>query len=189
MSSAGDVSFGKAFRSLVGCLRRYRIRYCLIGALAVSAWGTSRATQDIDCLVVLEEKQRARFLEELRRRGFIHDVQWADLNPLLKDHCLRFRLGGIPVDLLFPRDAHDTQALKQRRLKHVVGQKIWVVGPEDLILMKLKASRHRDFDDVLSVVSEQGEALDQGYLKQWAKRLGLWEGLMYCLMQAQAPDL
>jgi len=33
--------------------------YCLIGALAVNAWGCLRATQDIDLLVLYQEATQA----------------------------------------------------------------------------------------------------------------------------------
>jgi hypothetical protein len=92
------------------------------------------------------------------------------------------------VDLLLATDAHHMQALKRRRLKRVNGKHIWVLTPEDLILMKLRAGRYRDFDDVLSIVSEQ-KKIDHAYLKQWAKQLGLWEEVMYCLTQSKPPAL
>ena len=62
-----------------------------------------------------------------------------------------------------------------------------MVGPEDLVILKLKAGRPRDFEDVISVVLRQGERLDEEYMKDWAKRLGLWEELMYCLTQSKPP--
>jgi predicted nucleotidyltransferase len=76
------------------------------------------------------------------------------------------------VDLLSPRDEYDREALERRRRKRIDNKPVWVVGPEDLILLKLKAGRPRDFEDVISVVLRQGEKLDMEYMKEWAKRLG-----------------
>lgn len=187
MPLPGPQAFSKTFLSVMGCLSRSRVRYCLIGALTLGVWGASRATQDIDCLLLLNEKQRADLDRLLRRRGFVPDARWAEQNPLLRDGCVRYRKGLFPVDLLFPRDPFDHKALSRRRRKQLHGKSVWVVGPEDLILLKLKAGRPRDFDDILSVVGRQKSKLDEAYLKDWAKRLGLWEELMYCLTQAQAP--
>jgi len=187
MPSTRDVPFSDSFHSLLTCFLRQRVRYCLIGALAVAAWGTSRATQDIDCLVLLGKRELARLLAALNRRGFTVDAGWAEHNPLLREHWVRLRRGGIPVDLLRPRDLHDRQTVTRRRVKVLQRQRIWVARPEDLIIMKLKAGRHRDFDDILSLIVEQGSRLDQRYLRRWAKRLGVWQELMYCLTQSKPP--
>ena len=152
----------------------------------MGVWGASRATQDVDCLVMSDEKRRVVLDGKLRRRRFVLDTQWADRNPMLRDWCVRYRQGLYPVDLLSPRDVFDQEALQRRRRKRIDAKPVWVVGPEDLILLKLKAGRPRDFDDVLSVVSRQGDKLDGDYLKGWARRLGLWEQLMYCLTPIQA---
>jgi hypothetical protein len=178
--------FARTFRALLAGLSQTRTRYCVIGALAVGVWGSSRATQDIDCLALLDESRRARLLDMLRRQRFVVDTLWADQNPFLRDSVLRLRRGSIPIDLLLPRDSHDQRVLVRRRLKTVSGHRLWVSSPEDLILLKLKAARHRDFDDVFSVIVRQGRALDLPYLKQWGRRLGLWDELMYCLTQATA---
>jgi len=188
MPRSVDTPFPDTFDSLLACLRRFRVRHAVIGALAVAVWGTSRATQDIDCLVMLRQGEHERLVNLLRRRGFMLDAHWAGQNPMLKGLCMRFRHGGIPVDLLLATDSHHMQALKRRRLKRVNGKHVWVLAPEDLILMKLRAGRYRDFDDVLSIVSEQ-KKIDHAYLKQWAKQLGLWEEVMYCLTQSKPPAL
>jgi hypothetical protein len=155
--------------------------------MALGVWGASRATQDVDCLVMPDEKRRADLDAQLRGRRFVPDAQWAERNPSLRDWCARYRLGPIPVDLLLPRDEFDREALQRRRRKRIDRKPVWVVAPEDLILLKLKAARPRDFDDVLSVVSRQGDKLDDDYMKGWARRLGLWEELMYCLTQSKPP--
>ena len=48
---------------------------------------------------------------------------------------------------------------------------VWLVSPEDLILLKLIASRPRDFVDIDDVLFVQG-SLDEEYLAtHWAERL------------------
>lgn len=182
-------TFSDTFYSLLGCLEESGIRYGLIGAMALGVWGTSRATQDVDCLVWSDEKQRAVLDEKLQRRRFVLDTQWTDRNPMLREWCVRYWQGPFPVDLLSPRDEYDREALQRRRRKRIDNKPVWVVAPEDLILLKLKAGRPRDFEDVISVVLRQGNKLDAEYMKNWAKRLGLWEELMYSLTQAKAPRL
>lgn len=42
--------FEEALANLAAVFQEQRIRYALIGGLAVSVWGTPRATEDIDAL-------------------------------------------------------------------------------------------------------------------------------------------
>lgn len=46
----------QALRELIVGLEKERVRYCIIGALALGAWGQPRATQDLDVLAFWREK-------------------------------------------------------------------------------------------------------------------------------------
>lgn len=163
--------------------------YCLIGALAVNAWGRLRATQDIDLLVLSEEAVRAELTDSLLSRGFQLDTRWIMQNPMAKDRVLR--LGhpshpGIPLDLIFSADSHEAQALTRRQTLHLLGLSAWVCSPEDLIILKLKASRPHDFEDALGIIKNPHLQLDLDYLWHWADRLGLQGELHYVLQAAGA---
>lgn len=161
--------------------------YCLIGGLALGAWGQVRATQDIDLLIMLDEAQRTSLLCILEPFGFTLDVRWTEVNPFLKGRMTRLRHSGYPVDLLVPQDAQEAQTLSRRRSVQVGDFSVWVCEPEDLILLKLKAGRPRDFEDVLSVIQHQGEKLNLSYVWMWADRLGLQSELHYVLEARQPP--
>lgn len=173
--------FERALHELIGGLEKGRIRYCVIGAFALGAWGQPRATQDLDVLVVLEGRRRERLLQALQGRGFSLDAEWADQNPMIRDKQMRLRLGGIPVDLMLIRDDHDRKVLVRRRRQRLGSIMLRVISPEDLILHKLKAGRPRDLEDSLSVIVRQGKRLNTKYLKRWARRLGVHEELAYLM--------
>ena len=58
------------------------------------------------------------------------------------------------------------------------------MAPNDLIIMKMKAGRPRDFEDALSVLIAQRETIDEGYMVDWARRLGIADELSYLLREA-----
>lgn len=153
----------------------------IVGAVAVGAWGRPRATADIDVTVLLDEAG----LEELGRAaqtlGLEIDHQWLQWNPLLQGLHVRMAAAGVVVDAMRPRDDHEATAIQRRRVLTVAGQRIWFASPEDLILMKLKAGRPRDFEDAVSVIVAQRDALDEGYMTDWASRLGIADELAYVL--------
>lgn len=81
----------------------------LIGAWALSVWGTLRATNDVGFLVLVDEEEVSRLRDRVSDAGFELDETWLKWNPMLRDVQLRFQFHGITVDLLRPRDVHDQQ--------------------------------------------------------------------------------
>ncbi|MGE3976374.1 MAG: hypothetical protein AB7F94_02180 [Nitrospira sp.] len=163
--------------------------YCLVGALAVNAWGRLRATKDIDLLVLADLPARTELLDALLDQGFNIDETWLEQNPMAKDVVMRLTHHShptIPLDLLFANDAQSQSALTRRRSLQLFGISLYVCGPEDLILLKLKAGRPHDFEDALGVVKNPHIQLDHDYLWNWANRLGLQGELQYVLQAADA---
>jgi hypothetical protein len=150
-----DILEGSApelLESIVACFRRERILYALIGAWALSVWGISRATNDVDFLVLADEEELSHLSDRVIHAGFELDETWLKWNPLLRGIRLRFQFHGTTVDLLRPRDAHDQQVFQRKRKRRMDGRTYWVVSPEDFIIQKLKVGRPRDFEDALSVL-------------------------------------
>ena len=162
--------------------------YCLIEGLAQGVWGTIRATQDIDFLMALNDENRGSTIAALASCGFELDSRWAESNPMLQGIVTRFRHGPYPVDMWEPRDAHEQESLGRRRLIPLDMFSVWVASAEDMILLKLKASRDQDFVDVVQIISQQEKALQLDYLWSWADRLGLEDELSYVLKSATSSQ-
>jgi len=163
--------------------------YCLVGALAVNAWGRLRATQDVDLLVLSQDSTRADLADSLASHGFRPDTTWIEQNPMAKDRVLRWDhpdYAGIPLDLIMSADAHEEAMMARRRSLNLLGLIVWVCSPEDLILLKLKASRPHDFEDALGIVKNPHLKLDMPYLWDWADRLGLQGELTYVLQSSRS---
>jgi hypothetical protein len=166
---------------IVACFRRERVPYALIGAWALSVWGTSRATNDVDFLVLVDEAELSRLSDRMIHAGFELDETWLKWNPMLRGFQLRFQFYGTTVDLMRPRDAHDQQVFQRKRRRRMDGRTYWLVSPEDFIIQKLKVGRPRDFEDALSVLERSGKTLDKRYLQRWADRTGVSAELHYIL--------
>ncbi len=169
-----------ALRDIVLAFRQVRIPYMLIGALALPVWGRPRATLDIDFMILAAEFPE-RLIVRLSALGFDRDVEWERLNPFLRGAHARFRSKILTVDILLRSNEHHENAFRRRCKKYHRGLYIWFPSAEDLILLKLKAGRPTDFDDVAGIVERVGDALDLGYLSGWARRLGIIEELNYVI--------
>ncbi len=91
--------------------------------------------------------------------------------PVVKVHAYAENQ-ALDIDL-FPAETPDQkELLARRRQAQANGFQAWFVSPEDLILLKLVASRPRDLSDVADILFIQGK-LDEGYLRRWAKELNV----------------
>ncbi|MBI2091342.1 MAG: hypothetical protein HYT78_21820 [Deltaproteobacteria bacterium] len=179
-STSGDNLAG-ALSHVVGCFRRARVPYVLIGAWALAVWGRPRTTLDLDFLVLVDEKGLDRLGALMTRAGMEFDETWLEWNPMLRGDQIRFRRRGFTVDLMRPRDVHDREVFRRRKRKRLEGRSYWVVSAEDFILQKLKVGRPRDFEDASSVVKRMGGHLNRKYLERWARRLGVIGELDYVM--------
>jgi len=170
-----------AVRGIVSALRRTKIPYMLIGALALPAWGRPRATLDVDFMIMATTQVPESLVKELGALGFKLDLKWERQNPFLKGIQSRFRSSTLTLDVLLRTDAHHGSAFERRKKKRYRGMTIWFPSAEDLILLKLRAGRPTDFDDVAGIVERMADQLDLRYLTAWARRLGLVEELNYVI--------
>jgi hypothetical protein len=141
----------------------------LIGGLAVSAWGEPRGTRDVDLKVLLKREDAQRLL----------DLLGADFVPLHADPLQAIRRNGVlfvhnqlgvRIDLLLADTDFDEAAIRRgRSIELDLGRVARACSPEDFIVYKLLAPRGRDYDDLVSVIQRQGDALDDAYVIKWLR--------------------
>ena len=193
--------FARALRTLTHLLNaashalRIPIRFALIGGLGVSAWGSVRATQDIDLLADSDPSPltnvgfRDRLGRYLEEKGCA--VEWRvsdaeDPIPLLLRLELFHSSGGMPVDILWAHKRWQREALVRSIPLKVSRLKVFVVHPEDLILMKLEAGGPQDLLDVETLLSNPPPELNLRSLQPKAATLRLTGVLDQCIRNAKA---
>ncbi|HXK28711.1 MAG TPA: nucleotidyl transferase AbiEii/AbiGii toxin family protein [Candidatus Binatia bacterium] len=168
------------------------INFALIGGLAVSAWGISRATQDIDFLAdsdpspLIERRLRDSLKNILDKHG-CHAV-WRmggldDPIPLLLRIEMTHSYPELSADILWVHKRWQRAALRRSIEVNVMGRRIDVLHPEDLIVMKLDAGGPQDLLDVQSLLSSRSRKISLGRLKAAAARLKLSTLLETCLKE------
>jgi hypothetical protein len=177
-----------AFADLFLVLNQLPFPYCLLGALALGAWGNPRTTQDLDAMVSISDDGRPRLLAALHAKGFVEDLHWRESNLMIRSSHIRLQRDTVPVDLMFPRDDHDQSCLSRRRHYELGHLSLWIISPEDFVLHKLKTGRAQDFIDVMSVLQRQATSLDRAYMTDWANRLGILDEWHYVQTQADTSN-
>jgi hypothetical protein len=89
---------------------------------------------------------------------------------------------ALKVDFWLPKpEPFDREMLRRRVRVSLFGEPAWIATAEDVILHKLIWNRitpsGRQLGDAAGVVAVQAEALDNNYLRQWARELKLTEEL------------
>jgi hypothetical protein len=146
--------------------------YALIGGFAVSAWGVSRATQDIDLAVVLgtfEPNALAAYLGATYEGGDADD-------PLRGVFRLTLRSEGqdVPVQLIVLKPKWTDEVFRDVEIVKVLGSAVPTVNWQSLVLMKLYAGGPIDLQDAKSILAvRKPNAADQKRLLVQADVLGL----------------
>lgn len=165
--------------------------YAVMGGLAVRMHSIPRPTYDVDLIIAVEREDLPSLFDSLEklghtipesyRRGWVDQVAGM---PLVKVRTYISADKGIDVDF-FLAETEFQKSLIQRRMKVEIEEgtkQLWVVTPEDLLLLKLLASRRRDLIDVGDILFMQGQ-LDEAYMRLWAERLEISDRLEAALAE------
>lgn len=176
-------------RVVVQLLDELQLPYVVMGGLAARVLGIPRPTFDVDFTVAADRDQLFRLFDRLEECGLtvpkIYRTGWTDRvadMPLIKAR-LYLQGRGIDVDMFLLQSSFQESLLARRQRQTIEGIKIWLVTPEDLILLKLLAGRPRDWADIGDVLFMQAQ-LDTAYMCQWAKPLGIETQLEKALSDA-----
>ncbi len=151
-------------KSLIETLKRLclifneaRIKFCLIGGLAVGILAKPRATEDIDLLVLID-KENKEIIASLLRDNFEviqdHDLmvfKQATIWRIVVRDAFTNDNGLVIIDLIFADNEIYKQAVMDVITIQIDKVDIPVVKPENLIKIKKLSNRPRDLLDIQDI--------------------------------------
>lgn len=143
-------------------LNRKKIKYIVVGGLAVNFYGIPRATYDIDLLLSMEDKNLKKFLRLLKdwsfkpkapvdimdfannrkRQDWIKNKNMKAFNLINPDWAIR------EIDIIIDTPVDYRRAIKSIKNIELYGVDIPIISITDLILMKGKTNRGQDKADI-----------------------------------------
>ena len=177
-------------KKVVQKLSENKIPHMICGSLASSFHGTPRFTNDIDIVIYPSPSQLDKFIDSL---GSDFYVSRQAVEDAMKNNQM-FNIIDIAssgkIDLILRKNRPFSIEEFSRRKEYFLDNTAYcVVSPEDSILSKLEWSKktgsEMQFNDALNVSIVQGEKLDTGYLKKWAKELGIDDQLEKLFKEAE----
>ena len=175
---------------LIERLEQAGIPYMVAGSVGSSLHGRPRATQDIDVVIAPTREQLDRFAGSLGETCYVSPDAVRDAF----EHRTMFNVidveAGWKADLIIRRARpFSLQEFQRRRRVDAMGQSLWVVSPEDVILSKLEWARGRgsdvQFSDALGVAIVHYRSLNLDYLGKWSKEIGVEDDLARLLDEAK----
>ncbi|MEK7327282.1 MAG: nucleotidyltransferase [Chloroflexota bacterium] len=141
-----------------------------IGGLAVGAWGKARLTRDADLKILLRREDRKRLLDLLKPD--YHPIA-PDPDSALRNNGILYvhSPGGLRIDIFLADIEFDEMLIRRAQLVELLpGYKIHICSAEDLIVLKVIASRPQDQVDVAGIIQRQGDKLDEDYILDWLSK-------------------
>ena len=172
-------------RYLVEVLESLGVEYMIGGSQASMYYGEPRLTRDVDVIVKLQLDDLPAFVARFPPAEFYLDEQSArDAVDTSGQFNIIHPTSGLKIDVYVnPDTPYDrTRLARRQRLPLVPGVEAYFARPEDVILYKLLYSQQIASDlhlrDVVGILRVSGAELDEAYVTEWARRLGvaaLWE--------------
>jgi len=159
------------FKKLSAEFERAKISFILIGGYAVNAYGYSRATQDVDFMIVSADYERAK--QVVQRCGYRQYVR--------KDLCARFvdhEKQWPALDLVFVEQETFKNVVKDAIKIEVMGQRLRVPSAEHVIALKLHAIKNdpqreaKDLNDIFEIIRVKGLDVNSLKFKDFCLKFG-----------------
>ena len=167
---------------------------CVIcGSLASATYGYMRTTYDADIVADIQPDQVPAVVEALSADFYIDPDTVADAVARGSSFNVIHLETVLKVDVFVCAGNEFCQIELARSVPQGIGPDTYrLLSPEDTVLAKLLWYRQggevseRQWDDVIGVITMQGDWLDQAHLNEWSRRLGVSDLLVRALSAGRA---
>lgn len=177
-----DSEIELALQPLISLFNELGISYYICGSIASSAYGTSRATQDIDLVSDIPEISVNILVNKLSSEYFIDGEMIREAIKSKSSFNLIHLKTMMKLDVFILRNDMFHKMTNKRKIEDTLDKdensiKVFLISPEDIILSKLdwyvkgNEVSERQWMDIIGVIKIQKNNLDLQYLKQWATEL------------------
>ncbi len=185
-----------ALEPVIKALEESSIAYFIGGSIASSAYGTARATMDVDMILNLKPFQVQTFVDKLKKEYYI-DVEMINDALINKSSFNILHLDSmLKIDFFILKDQpYPLKSFERRKQSSFEDSdesiKVFLCSSEDIIISKLEwfklsdETSERQWSDILGVIKVQKNKLDKEYLKFWAEQLKLLELIQKAFQQSE----
>ena len=156
-------------QSFVDILKKYKVKFCAIGGLAVNAYAEPVVSLDLDVVIIAEKLDL--LIPELKKYFKVESFP----------HSINISEKGSDLRIQIQTDVRYQSFIKRAKLRKILGYKIPVAAIEDVFQGKVWAAtdetrrpskRQKDLADILRMI-EVEEALVKSLPEELKRRLSL----------------
>ncbi len=159
------MDFSKTLRSISEKFNQASIQYALIGGFALYFWGYPRGTNDLDFIVLAEDKERAKKL--LETLGF---KVWRET-----ENVAHYESESAIVDFIYAKSIYGKKLLERACENELNGIKFKVAKAEDIIGLKVQSFANnpsrwlKEMADIENLLIENKGKLDLELIEEYFK--------------------
>jgi Trk K+ transport system NAD-binding subunit len=162
------------YLDILGGLYKKKVKYLVVGDLAVSLYGVPRTTMDIDIIISTEHQNINKILSLLKELGYIprlpvdpHDLadpekvkDWVENRNLKAFSFYNKKANYLVIDILLVHPLEFEKAFENKTVKKAGDIEIFLASIDDIIKTKKVSGRSQDRSDIkmLKKVKENLEA-------------------------------
>ncbi|MBD3330335.1 hypothetical protein GF354_02270 [Candidatus Peregrinibacteria bacterium] len=158
------------FEQVFRALNKEKVKYLVVGGVAVNLHGYTRFTGDLDLLLLLEEKNLEKMAKVMDDLGYherlpvsIMELRDQDkVKEWLKDKGMEAfsfmppKNNPLQIDIITEESLKFEKIVESKVIKKISGVSIPLVSIGDLIKMKKKANRAQDLIDLEALIKLKG---------------------------------
>lgn len=155
---------------LFRALDRHRVRYLLVGGLAMNLHGVPRMTMDVDVILALDSENVGRFIRCARELGLRPQApilleafadpaqrqQWIEQKRMIAFALSTTEPSAPTVDVLISHPLAFDTAHARAVMREAGGVTVPLASVEDMIALKAATGRRQDADDIEHLRRLQG---------------------------------
>ena len=158
------------FEKVFKALNKARIKYLVVGGVAVNLHGYMRFTGDLDILLLLEEKNLEKMSKVMKKLNYLERLpvsimelrdkkqvkKWLKEKGMKAYSFIPAKDNPLIIDIIMEESLKFDKIVKDKKLKKISGVSIPVVSIDELIKMKKKAGRPQDVMDLEALIQLKG---------------------------------
>lgn len=151
-----------SYLGVLKALNHAKIRYVVVGGMAVNLHGYQRFTKDLDLMIALDPENLNHFFDVLKKIGYVPKVpvtkeqfvdakqraKWKKEKGMIVFSFVETKPPFNLIDMFVDEPILFSEVYRQKVYGHIAGVRVPILSVNHLIKLKLKASRSRDLDDI-----------------------------------------
>lgn len=144
------------YKKEIKALNQRRIKYLVVGGIAVNLYGLVRLTRDMDLMIDISEENLQKFVRLMNQLGYGSKISMEEWKGLVAIAFRHKEEENKQIDIFLKNPIDFKEAYKKRKVMRAENVNISCIGFDDLLRLKEIAGRDRDWIDI-------------GYLKKYRK--------------------